>query len=106
MPWIVVFNVVVLAPIALLSIYGITCMIGGRSFGYLASLIWVVFPVAVIHYFSAGYHARYVDITLPPALGLTARGDFPSFESSCSSRPISACGSSRVGATSTRSRPG
>jgi hypothetical protein len=78
MPWIVVFNVVVLAPIALLSIYGITCMIGGRSFGYLASLIWVVFPVAVIHYFSPGYHARYVDITLPPALGLTARGDFPS----------------------------
>ena len=78
MPWIVVFNVVVLAPIALISVYGITCMIGGRSFGYLASLLWVVFPLAVIPYFSAGYHARYVDITLPPALGLTARGDFPS----------------------------
>ena len=28
-----------------------------------------LFPVAVIHYFLADYHARYVDITLPSAVG-------------------------------------
>ena len=78
LPAIVVFNTVVLAPIALLCIYGIARMLGGRGFAYLASLAWVVFPVAVIHYFLPDYHSRYVDVTLPPALGLTARGDFPS----------------------------
>jgi hypothetical protein len=77
-PTIVVFNALVLGPIALLCVFGIARMIGGRGFAYLASLVWVVFPVAVIHYFLPGYHSQYVDETLPPALGLTARGDFPS----------------------------
>jgi hypothetical protein len=75
---IVVINAVVLAPIALACIYGICCMIGGRAFAYLVSIVWIIFPVAVIHYFLASYHTEYVDVTLPPALGLTARGDFPS----------------------------
>ncbi|HWE82562.1 MAG TPA: hypothetical protein VG265_13010 [Gaiellaceae bacterium] len=78
LPAIVVFDLAVLAPIALLCVYGIARMIGGRAFGYFAALAWAVFPVAIIHYFLPDYHANYVDVTLPPALGLTARGDFPS----------------------------
>ena len=31
-------------------------MLGGRAFAYLATLLWVVFPVLVIHYFLADYH--------------------------------------------------
>lgn len=77
-PAIVLFNAIILTPVALLCIYGIACMVGGRLFAYLVSLVWIVFPVAVIHYFLASYHTFYVDETLPPALGLTARGDFPS----------------------------
>jgi hypothetical protein len=77
-PAIVALNVLVLGPIALLCVFGITRMIGGRRFAYIATLAWIVFPVAVIHYFLPSYHSQYVDETLPPALGLTARGDFPS----------------------------
>ena len=77
-PAIVILNAVVLAPIALLCIFGIARMIGGRTFAYVVSLAWIVFPVVAIHYFVPSYHFQYVDETLPPALGLTARGDFPS----------------------------
>ena len=77
-PAIVLFNTLVLAPIALLCIYGIGCMVGGRLFACCLSIIWIVFPLAAIHYFLASYHMFYVDETLPVALGLTARGDFPS----------------------------
>ena len=78
LPSIVVFNQLVLAPIALLCIYGITRMFARRWYAYLVTLLWVVFPVLVIHYFLADYHTRYVDLTLPSAVGLTALGDYPS----------------------------
>jgi hypothetical protein len=75
---IIFFNQLVLAPIALLCIYGITRSFASRRYAYAVTLLWVVFPVLVIHYFLADYHSRYVDVTLPSALGLTALGDFPS----------------------------
>ena len=78
LPSIVIFNELVLAPIALLCVYGITRTFASRFYAYLVTLIWVVFPVAVIHYFTASYHSRYVDVTLPSALGLTPLGDYPS----------------------------
>jgi len=78
LPWIIAFNQLVLAPIALLSLYGIVRMFASRWYAYLATLLWVVFPVLVIHYFLADYHTRYVDITLPAEVGLTPLGDFPS----------------------------
>ncbi len=58
--------------------YGIARTLAGRAYAYLATLVWVLFPVAVIHYFLADYHARYVDITLPSAVGLLPLGDYPS----------------------------
>jgi hypothetical protein len=78
LPAIIAFNQLVLAPLALLCTYGIVRMMAGRCYAYLATLAWVIFPVAVIHYFLADYHTEYVDMTLPTALGLNGRGDFPS----------------------------
>jgi hypothetical protein len=53
-------------------------MLAGRVYAYVVCVLWVAFPVLVIHFFLADYHARYVDMTLPAAVGLTDRGDFPS----------------------------
>jgi hypothetical protein len=77
-PAVVVFNQLVLAPIALACIYGITRMFASRLYAYVVSLLWVLAPVVVIHYFLADYHSRYVDMTLPSAIGLTGLGDYPS----------------------------
>jgi len=78
LPGIIALNQLVLAPIALLCVYGIARMLAGRVYAYLAVLAWVLFPVLVIHYFLADYHSRYVDITLPSAVGLLDLGDYPS----------------------------
>jgi len=77
-PAVIVFNQIVLAPIALLCVYGITRMFASRLYAYVTSLLWVLTPVIVIHYFLADYHERYVDFTLPAAIGLTGLGDYPS----------------------------
>ena len=53
-------------------------MFASRSYAYVVSLLWVLAPVVVIHYFLADYHSRYVDMTLPSAIGLTGLGDYPS----------------------------
>lgn len=78
LPLIVAFNLLVLWPIALACVYGIAKAIGGRGFAYLASFAWTAFPLAAIPYFYGRYHVRYVDQTLPAALGLVSTGDFPS----------------------------
>jgi hypothetical protein len=78
LPAIVLFNQLVLVPIALLCVYGIANMIGGRWFAAAAGVVWVAFPVAVIHYFHADYHMRYVDMQMPPMVGVTPEGDYPS----------------------------
>jgi hypothetical protein len=77
LPAIVVFNVVVLAPIALLCVYAIAKPIAGRRWAYIVSVLWVLAPVLAIRYFLADYHRRYVGETLPAVLGLTASPDFP-----------------------------
>lgn len=78
LPGMIALNLIVLAPIALMCVYGIARMLGGRLYAYLVTALWVAFPVLVIHYFLADYHSRYVDLTLPAAVGLSDRGDFPS----------------------------
>ena len=78
LPAIVLFNVLVLAPVALLCIYGIADRIGGRVFGYWATLCWIVVPLIGIKYTDLGYHQLYTEVTLPQSFGLTAMADFPS----------------------------
>ncbi len=78
LPYAIIFNVVVLGPIALLCIYGLAKALAGRRFAYVASALWVVAPVLAIPYFLLDYHRRYVGLQLPADLGLTTLGDFPS----------------------------
>ncbi|HWQ22487.1 MAG TPA: hypothetical protein VNK94_00100 [Gaiellaceae bacterium] len=78
LPPLVVFQVLVLGPIALLCVYGIAARIGGRLLGYWASLLWVVAPYAAIPLFVDRYQERWSEHFLPQALGLTAMSDYPS----------------------------
>ncbi len=77
LPLVVALNMLVLWPVALLCVYGISKGIGGRGFAYLATLAWVVFPLATIPYFYGRYHVKLVDQTLPFAQGLVATGRLP-----------------------------
>ena len=78
LPAIVLFNVLVLMPVALLCIYGIAQRIGGRIFAYWATFLWIAVPFIGIKFTDAGYHQRYTELTLPQSFGLTAMADFPS----------------------------
>jgi hypothetical protein len=77
-PAIAVLDVLVLGPIAILSVYGIAAHVGGRLLGYWAALLWVIAPFAAIPLFVDRYHEKWVDHFLPQALGLTAMPDYPS----------------------------
>lgn len=77
-PAIILLDVLVLLPIAMLSVYGIAVRLAGRLFGYWTLLVWLVLPFLGILYTLPGYHERYTEATLPQSLGLTAMSDFPS----------------------------
>jgi hypothetical protein len=78
LPAVVILNIVVLAPAAILGMYLIGERIAGRLFGLWASALWVVLPAVGVLLYSG--HARWV-VThsfLPTALGLNALSDYPS----------------------------
>ena len=77
LPAIIVFNVLVLLPAAVLSLYGIAARIGGRLFGYWTLLVWITVPFIGVLYTNQGYHQRYTELTLPQSFGLTAMADMP-----------------------------
>lgn len=78
LPALVLFNTVVLLPVALLGIYGIASRIAGRIFGYVAAALWVALPYLGILAVQPGYHQKYTELTLPQTLGLSSVPDFPS----------------------------
>jgi hypothetical protein len=78
LPAMVLFNTLVLLPVALLCMYGIGARIAGRLFGYLAAFLWVVIPYFGIVFVEVGYHQKYTELTLPQVVGLTSVPDFPS----------------------------
>ena len=106
MPLVIVFNALVLAPIALLCIYGLTNVLCGRRVAYVASAIWVVIPVLAIPDFYARYHGRYVDQTLPAVIGLTPTRRLPLDGSPAGLRRTSPSGRSRSEATRCARRAG
>ncbi|MGH3000809.1 MAG: glycosyltransferase family 39 protein, partial [Gaiellaceae bacterium] len=77
-PFILLLNVLVLMPVALLATYGIGVRLGGRLFGYWVAALWILVPLIGIKYANAGYHQRYTEQLLPQSLGLTVMSDFPS----------------------------
>ncbi|HXG75208.1 MAG TPA: hypothetical protein VNJ53_01425 [Gaiellaceae bacterium] len=78
LPVLVVVQVLVLAPLALVCLYALATRIGGRLLGYWAALLWVVAPYAAIPLFADRYQERWAEHFLPQALGLTSLTDFPS----------------------------
>ena len=78
LPPLVLFQIFVLGPVALLCVYDLASRIGGRLLGYWASFLWVIAPFAAIPLFVDRYHDRWVEQFLPQALGLTAMSDYPS----------------------------
>ncbi|HWG55343.1 MAG TPA: hypothetical protein VNT58_02345 [Gaiellaceae bacterium] len=78
MPLVAAFNVLLLAPAAILALYGLAARVAGPVFGLVAAAVWVVTPVAVIPLWRDDYHDRYVEQFLPQALGLSALADYPS----------------------------
>ena len=76
-PAIVILQVLILLPVALLCVFGIARRLGGQLFGYWASAAWVVIPLVSIKYTDAGYHQRFTEALLPQGLGLTAMADLP-----------------------------
>jgi hypothetical protein len=76
-PAIVLFDVVVLLPVALLALYGTARLIAGRAFAYGTLAVWLVLPLVAIRFTDAGYHQRFTELILPQAYGLTAMADFP-----------------------------
>jgi hypothetical protein len=76
-PAIILLNVLVLMPVAMLALYGIAVRIGGRLFGYWALLLWIVVPFIGVLYTNQGYHQKYTELLLPQAFGLTGMADFP-----------------------------
>ncbi len=77
-PAVIVFQIVILQPLAILSTFSIGRRIGGRMLGYLASATWIAAPFAAILVTDPRYHERWVEQFLPQALGLTGMGDFAS----------------------------
>jgi hypothetical protein len=78
LPALLLLQTLVLLPIGVAAAYGVGSRVGGRAIGYLAALAWVVAPYLVIPGFVERYHQKYVELTIPQGLGLTAMGDFPS----------------------------
>jgi hypothetical protein len=78
LPPLVLFQVLVLGPVALLCVYDLASRIGGRLLGYWASFLWVIAPFAAIPLFVDRYQERFGEQFLPQALGLTAMSDYPS----------------------------
>jgi hypothetical protein len=77
LPGIVLFNTLVLLPVALLCVYGIGARIAGRLFGYFAAGLWIALPYLGILFVEPGYHQKYTELTLPQLLGLASVPDFP-----------------------------
>jgi hypothetical protein len=78
LPAIVLFNTLVLLPVALLCVYGIAARIAGRVFGYFAATVWIALPYLGILFVEPGYHQKWTELTLPQLEGLTSVPDFPS----------------------------
>ncbi len=77
LPAIVLLNVLVLMPAAVLMLYALGARLGGRAVGLGAAVVWVAAPWLTIPLFDQDYHEKWVEQFLPQAVGLTAMPDLP-----------------------------
>ncbi len=78
LPAIVLVQVGVLLPLALISVYGIVSGIGGRTLGLVSAAAWAAVPFVALPLFVDSYREKLSELFLPQALGLSYLGDFPS----------------------------
>jgi hypothetical protein len=78
MPLTLVLNVLILGPVATVSVYVLGARVAGRAAGLWCAALWVAMPYLAIPLFVDRYHERYVEQFLPQALGLTQMADYPS----------------------------
>jgi hypothetical protein len=73
----VLVQVVVLLPAALLAVVGTASELAGRAFGAFAGAVWILLPLAGYHYFDFRMKPPTLDLFLPQALGLADSTAFP-----------------------------
>ncbi len=78
LPAILLLNVLVLLPGALVALYALGARLGGRAVGLGAAALWVTGPWVAVPLFEQDYHEKYVELFLPQVTGLTAMADLPS----------------------------
>jgi hypothetical protein len=78
LPAVVLVQVVLLGPIAVVGMYAIARRIGGTLFAYSATLIWVLSPLIAYHFFYPRVRQAFGAFVLPSVLGLNNLADFTS----------------------------
>lgn len=78
LPAVVLFQVLLLLPLALWCVYSIAASVAQRGAGLFVAGVYVAAPFAAIPLWAGAYHTDYVEQFLPQAHGLTGMGDFPS----------------------------
>jgi len=75
--WLLVLNLVVLLPGAVLAVLRLGEAVAGRAIGLLSALTLVLLPPFGVLYALPKYRDTYVDRVLPDAVGIAAGGRFP-----------------------------
>jgi hypothetical protein len=81
LPGVIAFQVLVLAPVGVIAMFALAARIGGRLFGYLATVVWILMPLLALWNFNragSSYRPKLHDLVLPNALGLTTLADYTS----------------------------
>jgi len=76
LPVVLLFEILVLAPLSLWCMYELGARVGGRVIGYVAAALWTLGPYIAVPLFVQRYHSKYVEQFLPLPLGLTAMADY------------------------------
>jgi hypothetical protein len=78
LPAIVLLNVLILAPAAVIGMYLLGEKLAGRLFGLWAALLWVMLPGIALILYRAQTRPLVIDSFLPTATGFNALSDYPS----------------------------
>jgi hypothetical protein len=78
LPAIMLLNVLILAPAAVIGMYLLGEQLAGRLFGLWTAVLWVLLPGIALILYRAQTRPLVIDSFLPTATGLNALSDFPS----------------------------